>query len=429
MTVSEAAGHKPPRGLVHGTAWMMAAQGGGLVCQVGYFILITRALGISHFGALAASLALVSIFAPFAAWGWSNILVMDVARRPAAFSVAFGNSLAAVALSSLVLIPLTVGLGAAFLHKVPVTAILLLALADLGFGRVLGMAAPGFQALGRLGEMTFVSLLGPAMRFVAVLVFTIAWSRHDLVTWTAIYLVGTVITSVFTIWEVSRRLGRPTFRLGALRGQVKLGGYFAVAASATTIYADIDKAMLARLSTLDATGLYAAADRAVNMAFMPVMAMLAAAYPHFFRAGMTGIAGSTAYARRLLPAAAGYGLVAGCALYLLAPIAPHILGSDFRGSVDALRWLAPIPLLSALYYLAADALTGADAQGRRTILQICAAALNVLLNVLLIPDYSWRGAAWSTIATMAFLAISLWIATIHMNRSSSIATPSIGSAG
>jgi O-antigen/teichoic acid export membrane protein len=174
--------------------------------------------------------------------------------------------------------------------------------------------------------------------------------------------------------------------------------------------------MLGRLATFEATGIYAAADRAVGMAFVPVMALLTATYARFFRAGTEGMAGTTAFARRLLPAAAGYGAFVGVALFLLAPLAPIVLGSDFQSSEAALRWLSPIPFLSALAYLAADALTGADAQGVRTIVQAAAAVVNVGLNLWLIPAYSWRGAAWATIASFAFLATALWIVSWRLVR-------------
>ena len=138
---------------------------------------------------------------------------------------------------------------------------------------------------------------------------------------------------------------------------------------------------------------------------------------------MAGIEGSTAFARRLLIPATAYGAGAGIAIYLLAPLAPHILGPDFRGAVAALRWLAPIPLLSAFYYLPADALTGANAQGVRTAVQLFGALLNVVLNLFLIPAYSWRGAAWSTLATLAFLAAALWLATVLLRRGASAPLP------
>ena len=73
------------RSLAHGTAWMMLAQVAGIGFQSLYFVLIARALGVDGFGALAASLAVVGIFVPFASWGYGNILVRDVSRVPSVF--------------------------------------------------------------------------------------------------------------------------------------------------------------------------------------------------------------------------------------------------------------------------------------------------------------------------------------------------------
>jgi O-antigen/teichoic acid export membrane protein len=402
--------------LAHGTAWILSAQSAKLGCQTIYFVLIARVLGVDSFGALAATIALVSMVVPFAAWGAANILVMEVSREPTSFSASYGNALVTVLLSGLVLIPLTVLVGALILPRVPIAALVALTIADLAFGRVAELAAPAFQAVNRLAATATTTVFLPAARCVAAVVFAVRLSEDDLVAWTYYYLAGTIVAAAISAWYVHRELGSPTVRLRDLRGNLKIGGYFAVSASASTIYADIDKTMLGRLSTFDATGIYAAADRAVGMAFMPVMALLTAAYPRFFRAGVDGIRGSAAYARRLVPVSVAYGTAAGVGIFVLAPLAPYVLGSDFEASIGALRWLAPMPLLSALYYLPGDALTGADAQGLRTLLQLAAAALNVLLNLFLIPAYSWRGAAWSTLVSVSFLAAALWIATLLLER-------------
>lgn len=395
---------------------MLLAQGGRIAAQAVYFIVIARALGISGFGALAGTVALVSIFVPFAAWGSGNILVMTVARDEGATRRSFGNALLAIAASSALLVPLVIGIGAAVL-RVPLLAVALFALADLSVARVADIAAAAFQGLDRLSHTAWLSILAPVIRCVGALVFAGLVSTHSLTVWAAVYFIGSVAAAVVSYSFVVVKLGTPQADPASLRTSFKLGGYFAVSLSAATIYSDIDKTMLARLSTLSATGIYAAADRAVGMAFLPVGALLGAAYARFFRAGERGIVGSTEYALRLTPAAAGYGALVGLALFVAAPLAPHILGSDFDGSVEALRWLAPVPLLSALYYLPADALTGADAQGIRTLLQLAAAVLNVLLNVLLIPAHSWHGAAWATLASLSFLAASLWVATYALCRS------------
>jgi O-antigen/teichoic acid export membrane protein len=92
-------------------------------------------------------------------------------------------------------------------------------------------------------------------------------------------------------------------------------------------------------------------------------------------------------------------------IVLAAPIIPHILGSEYGRSVEALRWLALLPLLKSIHHLTADALTGAGYQGLRTSIQISVAVMNVGINLWLIPAYGWRGAAWSSLASDGLLAV------------------------
>jgi O-antigen/teichoic acid export membrane protein len=113
-------------------------------------------------------------------------------------------------------------------------------------------------------------------------------------------------------------------------------------------------------------------------------------------------------ARRLVPPAAAYAVAAALALVLLAPTVPWLLGPEYRNVVEVIRWLAVIPVLRALHYFAADALTGSGHQGWRTAAQLTVAGFNVALNVVLIPRYSWRGAVWASIASDAALALLLW---------------------
>jgi O-antigen/teichoic acid export membrane protein len=47
---------------------------------------------------------------------------------------------------------------------------------------------------------------------------------------------------------------------------------------------------------------------------------------------------------------------------------------------------------------------------------VSVAAINVLLNLWLIPAYSWRGAAWASLLTDGLLAISLWCAIQFLSR-------------
>jgi O-antigen/teichoic acid export membrane protein len=103
---------------------------------------------------------------------------------------------------------------------------------------------------------------------------------------------------------------------------------------------------------------------------------------------------------------------------LFAPLVPVVLGQSYAGVTTAIRWLAILPLLRAMHYFAADALTGAGHQELRTAAQIGVALLNVALNLALIPAYSWQGAAWASIVSDGSLAACLWMILLSLSRHS-----------
>jgi O-antigen/teichoic acid export membrane protein len=83
---------------------------------------------------------------------------------------------------------------------------------------------------------------------------------------------------------------------------------------------------------------------------------------------------------------------------------------------EALRWLAVLPILKVVHFFLSDALTGAGFQGIRSAIQIGVAIFNVLINLWIIPLYSWRGAAWSSIASDALLAAGIGAAAYVLSR-------------
>jgi O-antigen/teichoic acid export membrane protein len=70
-----------------------------------------------------------------------------------------------------------------------------------------------------------------------------------------------------------------------------------------------------------------------------------------------------------------------------------------------------------LHRFAADSLTGAGWQATRTHIEFGAATLNVVLNLLIVPSFSWRGTAWVTLATEVVLIVALGLALRGISRS------------
>jgi O-antigen/teichoic acid export membrane protein len=195
-------------------------------------------------------------------------------------------------------------------------------------------------------------------------------------------------------------LGRP--RLSRIRrADLNEGFSFSLSASSISLYNDIDKTFLVSLGQSHAAGIYSAAYRVVDAASAPIYAVYAAAAPRFFREGARSVRAARRLARttliRTLPL-----------LFLGAPLLPVLFGGSFRDSVGALRWLCLLPVLRALHYSWGSAITGSASQWNRTHLQLGAAALNLCLNALLIPRWSWQGAAAASLLTDGALAVACY---------------------
>jgi O-antigen/teichoic acid export membrane protein len=406
-------------GLVRNTLWMFLGQGLRLVIQALYFVEIARSLGAANYGAFIGVVALVGIAYPFGALGSGNLLVKNVARDRGVFPDYFGRALATTAVTSTALFAiLFLTSHLALPASIPVLLVLLVAGSDLFGLNLITICGQAFQAFEQLNWTAVINVLVSASRLAGALVLIQVHSHPTALQWGYMYFFSTAAVAMISLAVVWRKLGRPEFVHFFQGAETREGAYFSISLSAQTIYNDIDKTMLARLGTLDATGIYGAAYRLIDVSFVPVSALLWSAYPNFFRAGAGGIRESFRYAKPLVLRTLAYSIFVSAMILLFAGYVPLILGAEYARTAEALRWLAPLPILKGLHYFLSDSLTGAGHQGLRTAIQAGVAAFNVLLNLWIIPAYSWRGAAWSSLASDGLLLCGVSAAVFLLSRKS-----------
>ncbi len=403
--------------LAQNTLWMVIGNGVRIAFQAGYFILIARSLGAGGYGAFIGASALVAILTPFSGLGSGNLLVKNVARSVDSFGRSWGNALFLILLTGTCLLILILSVSRFVLpDSIPLGLVITIGVAELFFARFLDICGQAYQGIQRLDRTALLQTVPVVSRCIAVVGFSLVVRTPTPQSWGCWYLASTVVAAVVGLAFVHRELGSPRFDLAGIKSEMGEGFYFSISLSAQGIYNDIDKTMLARLSSLSATGIYGAAYRIIDVSFTPVRSLLFAAYARFFQHGQDGIKGSLGFARKLLPVAIGYGVVGGLILFMAAPLLPYILGPEYRETVGALRWLALLPLLKAVHYFAADTLTGAGFQKARSLVQVVVAVFNVGINFWLITNYSWRGAAWASLASDGILAFCLWIMVWRLCR-------------
>jgi O-antigen/teichoic acid export membrane protein len=403
--------------LARDTGWMFLGQGLRLIIQAGYFIIIARSLGVQQYGAFAAVTAVVAIFSPFVGLGSRNLIIKNVAHRRELLDECFGNGMLLTSLSGLAGVGIVIGICRWVLPAtISLTIIFMVAISDLLFFSLVIMIAGAFQAMGRLDKTAQFSVLISAARFVGI-AGTVFVVRHPTAEqWSIVYAGTTAVATVISLISVTSLVKSFKVGLGRIKDELLEGLYFSGGLSAQTIYNDVDKTMLARLSTLGANGIYSAAYRLIDVAFIPVSSVIYAAYADYFRRGKGHVQANFEYATRLLPRPIGYSLLACVALLVGAPVIPKILGAEYLRTVEAVRWLSILPLFKTIHYFFADALSGAGYQGLRMCLQIVIAVFNVLVNLWIIPAYSWRGAAWSSLASDGLLALLMWVTITTLRR-------------
>jgi O-antigen/teichoic acid export membrane protein len=406
--------------LARNTATMMAGFVLKLAVQAVYFVVIARGLGVDRYGAFIAIVAIVAVAAPFASFGTGNLLVRAVAHDRSAFALSWGRALVVTGGSaSILLLAITASASLFMPHSVPLPAVIAVAVSDLLFARLLDVCGQAYQAFETLRRTAQFQLALTVARLIGALLL-LAHAEHPTVkSWAMIYLMSTAVVAIIAAALTCKELGMPRFNRRSFPFADGLN--FSLSLASQNVYNDIDKSMLARLSSVQAAGIYAAAYKLVDVAFSPVRALFYATYPRFFEHGRSGIHGAIAFSRKLLPLACGYGLITAIVLFLGGPLLPRILGPGYAASATVLAILAILPLLRILHSFAADTLTGAGHQASRSVAQLGVCVLNVLLNLWLIPVGGWRAAAWISVGSDGLLVVALW--TLVFRQAAKAALP------
>ena len=390
-----------------------------LVIQGVYFVILARSFSPNRYGAYIGIVAIVSILIPFSAWGSGEILIKDVSRNPSKFRESWGTAI----LKTFVFGSVLTGLILTVYSFIPIPSISIysvffVATANLIFLQINQAARDAFIAVGLLNYTAKTIVIVSFNRFFAALIFLVAFKNSTVLTWCILYCIATIVSAAMSYYLVVKHVDLPKFRLESLKKDLKIGFSFAISVSAQNIYNDLDKSMLAKLSTLANTGIYGAAYHILTVALIPIQSLALASFRKFFQQGASGIKGSFALCKKIMPYSLAYSLLAVAGLVLLAPLLPLILGSEYQASASALIWLSPTVFLRTLHFFAADTLTGANYQSSRSAAQVMVAIFNGGLNFWLIPTYGWHGAIWATIASEFMLMVLLWGFVYRYSRQS-----------
>jgi O-antigen/teichoic acid export membrane protein len=394
--------------LARNAGWMFAGQGLSFAIQGLYFFCLARLLGSLQYGILAGAAAFVMMANQYSTMGSGFLLLRYVSSDHSRFREYWGNVLLSTAIFGSGLVCLLLIVGRKTIGDESAALLLMLAISDCICGQITVAASQVFQAFEQMRITATLNLITNGFRLVlaSAMLFYARWASAR--QWAIASLVVSILAVSLALITVTRRFGWPVFRPRLLLLRLKEGFVFAISGSTTSVYNDIDKVMLSHFGMNAANGIYSMAYRVVNIAAMPIMSVQAASFPRLFRDGVNGITATERFARKILKRTVVIALIGSLSMFVFAPLTPIFLGAGFIQSVSALRWLCLIPLFRCLHVTAGDAMAGAGYQDYRFASQFLAAISNFILNLFLIPRYSWFGAALASLATDGCLAVMSW---------------------
>jgi len=377
--------------------------------QAAMVVLLARLLGAEGYGLFVTVMAVSCFFSPVAGLGLGGLLLRDGACAPAELPRQLGMALAlwwpAVLVCSLAA---TVLLAWSLPSRVPLAALAAFALAEVGTASFVELAARVEQARHRVGAFGAIQAGLILARLIGLLLYAVA-GQASTVGYLGIY----ALASAFYAFALARRLVAehapiwPAKRTWAMACE---SFPFMIGALSFRLQAEFNKPLLARASYGQA-GNFNVAQRAVDLASLPLQALQEALWPRLY-AGRHSVRQLWLVGAVLFAAA----LLEGGVLVLLAPWVARILGAGFEVAAHLVMLLALLPALQ----LVRNLLNAVVAQQRRqsvlTMIYLMSGVAGILFNLWLVPAAGLQGAVAASYLVEAVLLMLLGAVVLSRSK-------------
>ena len=387
----------------------------GKLVSLGFYVVMARMLGEEGFGAYIFALSLAQLMVVFAGFGIDEWIGRTVARDPTTAprmmmdalvaKTVFGTLGAVLAVVSAVV--------AGYSSAVQATVALLAAGALLELGMNTFNAV--YQGLDDLRVPAAAALLQRVSIGLIGIVALLAGA--GIVVAAAIYFACTLVAAIVVATRLAAHGVKPEMPPSPAGALTLVRTTFALGLTVllNTALFRIDTVLLSLIKDNAAVGFYGAAYRLLESPLFLAYALTGALLPSLARATRTStppIGELAAVGLKLiLSALAPIGTVFAV---LAEPIVELLFSADYAPAIPAVRILGGAAALYGVGYFCTFVLIG---QGKQRVLpKITAVVLvsNVALNLVLIPVWSFRGAALVTSLSELALAVALLTFTVRI---------------
>ena len=409
-----------PEGLARRAGWAGAVEVMQLVSSLLVFFALAKLMSTDDYGRMTGILGLAMVTSGLTGFGSHVLLIKRVSQGeplseawPRATSIGvIGPGLGAVALIALqpLLLP--------NVDRLPYT---LLVLAQVNFFWLSELAVWVGNGTRRLKEAAQIRFLILCCRLAALGWFAI-WGQGELVRWAAASMISFAVSAILAVGFIWLVFGvRPSLVQGRLV-DVREGTPFSVNAVSESLVDVSDRPLLLRYDHAADAGVYGLGGRIAQLGYLPLRIIMRASDADLFQAGKRGTGPALNVTRSLLGPSIAVSVAVGVGMVVFAPVV-LIAGDKWTDAVGAIRLLAALPLVRGVQWLLGNTLTASARQMWRVGATWSAAALNLGLNLILLPTGTWRTAVFTTMVSEVYLTTALGAIVLYWVRRESTVRP------
>jgi O-antigen/teichoic acid export membrane protein/glycosyltransferase involved in cell wall biosynthesis len=375
--------------------------GSALAAAISFFtfVAMTRGLGPDSYGDYVAATSFLFLPIVLSDLGLATTVLRDISARPEETeavmrrSVPLRAALSAVAVTVMVLFGLLIPFGEQ-------TKLAILIWSVGAWATLMNVAVlPVLQAQLRMHWAVAANVVGRSVSLVLTLGALEADLGFSGVVWAQV--LGVVVTFLVDLVVVRRLVPlSPIVDVPYWRTLVRSSIVIGLAIGLGQVFFKVDGVILALVRPAEEVGFYGAAYKFLEVADLIVAAIALSVFPMLTHYVATGSERFRPLVQRtfdiLLAAATAVSLL----FFLFAEeLVVVSSGSEFEAGADALRLLAPYPMLFFVNALMWRVLIAAAHD--RVLLKIAASVLtlNIVLNVALLPSFGFRAAAVTAVAS------------------------------
>jgi len=395
------------KNVTQNTAYLTISYVGQKILSFFYFVFVARMIGVEDLGKYTFALSFTTLFSVFIDWGLTQTLI----RESAKYKDKTNQYLASILGVKAILAVLTYAVVVVVINLMGYTGITRNLVYLAGILMVIDQFTLTFWGLFRGQRNLKYESISVIINQAIILIFgiTVLYLHLSLYFLMLPFILGSTFSLLFSMAFAKKSLGAsfcPEFNWRVFKFLLGIAIPFALISIFSRVYGSLDSVMLSKMVGDKAVGWYSVAMK-IPFALQFIPAALAAAifpaFSHNFVHDKEQLKNTFDRVMRfltiiVLPISLGVAILA-------KPIILFFYGEQYLPAA----WPLTILMLGLFFVFVnfplGSLLSGCDRQVLNTKLVGVTMIINIILNIILIPKYSFTGASLAFLASHSFLFI------------------------